>query len=86
MLKMAASYNIFLPINTIITTDDAVIDSTCELQENCLQTENTHQQLMPPSEEEDDYMCKKTKSMHGNSNWNGTQFLPVGSIYLYLVQ
>lgn len=39
---MAASYNIFLPINTITTTDDAVIDNTCELRANCLQMENTH--------------------------------------------
>lgn len=42
MLKMAASYNIFLPINTIMSTDDAIIDNTCELQVNCLRMETSH--------------------------------------------
>lgn len=41
MLNMSASYNIFLPTNTIITSDDTVIDSTCKLQVNCLLVGNT---------------------------------------------
>lgn len=42
VLKMMGSANVFVPINAIAPTDDAVIDNTHQLQVKRLQTENSH--------------------------------------------